>query len=36
MGREVVGWVGSLSESKWGLDILNEAGFWKWAMKLVE
>lgn len=36
MGREVVGWVGALTETKWGAEILNETGFWKWAMKLVE
>ena len=36
MGREVVGWVGALTESKWGADILNDGGFWKWAVKMVE
>ena len=36
MGREVVGWVGALSETKWGADILNECGFWKWGSKLIE
>lgn len=32
----MVGFVGALSESKWGSDILNEGGFWKWAMRLID
>lgn len=36
MGREVIGWVGALTETKWGTDILNECGFWKWTSRLIE
>ena len=36
MGREVLGWIGSLTETRWGMDLLNETGYWKWVNKLIE